>query len=161
MRRVVRAVRPRARPGLESSIRRAGGPTDRLAAPFVRPPGADGVEVLQAEAERVHAAVARGAGRVGPVLLHPLSQCAGVGPRSLPSLSASTPDGGGDGGVPRMFSRIHLPRLTGEVRVGFDVAARMLAWVSTPPRGVPASETRRNQSPDDAAECRSAAPGAR
>ena len=46
-----------------------------------------------------------------------------------------------------MFSRIHLPRLTGEVRFGLDVAARTLAWVSTPPRGVPASETRRNQSP--------------
>ena len=68
-------------------------------------------------------------------------------PWSLPSFSASTPDGGGDGGAPRMFSRIHLPRLTGEVRFGLDVAARTLAWVNTPPRGVPASETRRNQSP--------------
>ena len=46
-----------------------------------------------------------------------------------------------------MFSRIHLPRLTGDVRVGLDVAARMLACVSTPPRAVPASETRRNSSP--------------
>ena len=52
------------------------------------------------------------------------------------------------GGVPRMFSRIHLPRLTGEVRVGLDVAARTLAWVSTPPLGVPASETRRKASPE-------------
>ena len=35
---------------------------------------ADGVEVLEAEAERVHPAVARGAGRVGPVPLHPLAE---------------------------------------------------------------------------------------
>ena len=66
---------------------------------------------------------------------------------SLPSFKASTPDGGGDGGAPRMFSRIHLPRLTGEVRFGLDVAVRTLACVNTPPRGVPASETWRNQSP--------------
>ena len=71
---------------------------------------------------------------------------------AAPSFRASTPDGGGAGGVPRMFSRIHLPRLTGEVRVGFDVAARTLAWVSTPPRGVPASETRRKPSPRDAGD---------
>ena len=31
-------------------------------------------------------------------------------------------------------SRIHLPRFTGEVRVGFDVTVRTLACVSTPPR---------------------------
>ena len=65
----------------------------------------------------------------------------------LPSFNASTPDGGGDGGEPRMFSRIHLPRLTGEVRFGFDVAVSTLAWVNTPPLGVPANDTRRNQSP--------------
>src|SRR2546427_382939 len=32
-------------------------------------------------------------------------------------LSAGTFGNGGGGGVPRMFSRIHLPRMTGEVRV--------------------------------------------
>ena len=78
-------------------------------------------------------------------------RCRSVPPmsQSLPSLSASTPEGGGGGGVPRMFSRIHLPRLTGEVRVGLDVDARTLAWVSTPPRDVPASDTRRKPSPDN------------
>ena len=43
-------------------------------------PGADGVEVFQSEAQRVHAPVARGAGRVGPVPFHPLAQRAAVGP---------------------------------------------------------------------------------
>ena len=64
----------------------------------------------------------------------------------LPS-TLSTPVGGGGGGAPRRFSRIHLPRLTGEVRVGFEVTAKTLACVRTPPRGVPTSETRRNDSP--------------
>ena len=81
------------------------------------------------------------------MLLHPLRGACRRAPTPLSSFRASTPDGGGGGGVPRMFSRIHLPRLTGEVRVGLDVAVRMLACVSTPPRGVPASETRRNPSP--------------
>src|SRR5438477_275256 len=34
------------------------------------------------------------------------------------SFSGGTFGGGGGGGVPRMFSRIHLPRRTGEVRFG-------------------------------------------
>ena len=46
-----------------------------------------------------------------------------------------------------MFSRIHRPRFTGEVRVGFEVAVKTLAIVITPPREVPSSETRRNASP--------------
>ena len=58
------------------------------------------------------------------------------------SLSASTPAGGGAGGAPRMFSRIHRPRFTGDVRVGFEVAVKTLAIVITPPREVPSSETR-------------------
>ena len=33
-----------------------------------------------------------------------------------------------------MFSRIHLPRFTGDVRAGLLVSVRMLACVSTPPR---------------------------
>ena len=33
------------------------------------------------------------------------------------SFSDGTSAGGGGGGVPRKFSRIHLPRITGEVRV--------------------------------------------
>ena len=48
---------------------------------------------------------------------------------------------GGGGGRPSRFSRIHLPRFTGEVRVGFEVMVRMLAWVRSPTRPVPLSET--------------------
>ena len=42
--------------------------------------------------------------------------------------------GGGGGGEPRMFSSIHLPRITGEVRVAYEVTVRMLPWPSRPPR---------------------------
>ena len=35
--------------------------------------------------------------------------------------------GGGLGGMPRTWPRIHLPRFTGEVRVGLDVRVRTLA----------------------------------
>ena len=38
-----------------------------------------------------------------------------------------TPGGGGGGGVLRIFSRIHLPRITGEVRVGYEDTVRILA----------------------------------
>ena len=37
------------------------------------------------------------------------------------SSSSSTSGGGGGGGVPRICSKIHLPRSTGEVRVGWLV----------------------------------------
>ena len=42
------------------------------------------------------------------------------------SLSAGTSGNGGGGGVPLRFSRIHLPRITGEVRVAYDVTVRTL-----------------------------------
>ena len=58
--------------------------------------------------------------------------------------------GGGGGGVPRMFSRIHLPRTTGEVRSGYDVTVRMLPWPSSPPRTLSGSRvTRRKWLPRD------------
>jgi hypothetical protein len=38
----------------------------------------------------------------------------------------STPSGGGGGGVPSKFARIHWPRLTGDVRFGADVTVKML-----------------------------------
>jgi hypothetical protein len=47
-------------------------------------------------------------------------------PSTVLSLSAGTLGGGGGGGVPRMFSRIHLPRSTGDVRSACDGTARML-----------------------------------
>ena len=46
-------------------------------------------------------------------------------------------------GAPRRFSSTHLPRKTGDVRVGYDVTIKMLPCVKMPPRSVPASETRR------------------
>ncbi len=36
--------------------------------------------------------------------------------------------------MPNRFSSTHLPRFTGEVRVGFDVTVNTLACVNTPPR---------------------------
>ena len=48
--------------------------------------------------------------------------------------SSGTSGGGSGGGEPRMFSRIHLPRFTGDVRPGLLVSVRMLACVSTPAR---------------------------
>ena len=80
-------------------------------------PAADGVVVLQTEAERVHVAVAGRAHRVGAMLLELLAQR----PRRPPpaaSSSGGTSGGGGGGGVPRIFCRTYLPRITGEVRVG-------------------------------------------
>ena len=35
---------------------------------------------------------------------------------------------GGGGGAPRRFSSTHLPRITGEVRVGYDVTASARPW---------------------------------
>ena len=50
------------------------------------------------------------------------------------SWSVGTFGGGGGGGVPSNCSSTHLPRFTGEVRVGFDVTVKMLACVINPPR---------------------------
>ena len=68
-----------------------------------------------------------------------LLRCAAICARRLAALSTtapagklSLPGGGAGGGASRRLSRIHLPRLTGEVRVGFEVSARMLAWPSRP-----------------------------
>ena len=47
-------------------------------------------------------------------------------PASPVGFSSGTFGGGGGGEAPRMFSRIHLPRTTGEVRSGWDVTVRML-----------------------------------
>ena len=42
--------------------------------------------------------------------------------------------GGAGGGVPRMFSRMYLPRSTGDVRFGYDVTVSTLPWPSRPRR---------------------------
>ena len=77
---------------------------------------ADGIVVFERETERVHRRVARSAHRIGAVLFHLLPHGAGEGP-PLASIEP-TPGGGGGGGVFSTFSSIHLPRSTGEVRVG-------------------------------------------
>ena len=46
--------------------------------------------------------------------------------------SGGTFGSGGGGGVPSRFSRIHLPRTTGDVRSGYDVTVRMLPCPSRP-----------------------------
>ena len=83
-----------------------------------RAPDADGVEVLEREAERVHQRVAARAARIArdaPRAARGSSACG----RSPPESSRSgTSGGGGGGGTPSRFSRIHLPRTTGEVRSG-------------------------------------------
>ena len=50
---------------------------------------------------------------------------------------AGTSSGGGGGGVPRMRSRTHAPRSTGEVVVPLAVTFSTLAIVNTPPRWLP------------------------
>jgi hypothetical protein len=63
-----------------------------------------------------------------------LARCFSIRSRSestFPSEPASgkvgTLGGGGCGGTPSRFVRIHFPRSTGEVRFGYDVTVRMLA----------------------------------
>ena len=67
-------------------------------------------------------------------------------PRSFSS-RAGTSGGGGGGGAPRRFSRIHLPRSTGEVRLGYDETVRTLACRQTPPRPLPVRSTLRKSCP--------------
>src|SRR4029453_10726524 len=68
--------------------------------------------------------------------------------RGLPSAASSfnggTFGGGGEGGTPRRFVRIHLPRSTGDVRFGYEVTVRMLAWPNSPRRASDGTATRRN-----------------
>ena len=85
------------------------------------------IEVLQAKAHRVHDLVARRADRVarGAASRRCRSEVTFMAAASL-SRFVSTPGGGTGAGVPSRFSRIHLPRVTGEVRVATDVTVRML-----------------------------------
>src|SRR4029453_17502831 len=71
--------------------------------------------------------------------------------RGLPSADSSfnggTFGGGGEGGTPRRLVRIHFPRSTGDVRLGYDVTIRMLAWPSNPRRASLGTLMRRNWLP--------------
>ena len=67
---------------------------------------------------------------------HPLAQRSGF-LRALGRLFSrygGTSGGGTGGGLPSIFSRIHLPRDTGDVRVATDVTVSMLPWPSSPRR---------------------------
>ncbi len=64
------------------------------------------------------------------------------------SSKAGTDGGGGGGGALSRFSRIHLPRSTGEVRVEYDEIVSTLACARIPPpRLVLLTSTRRNSGP--------------
>ena len=119
----------------------------RPARPAVaRPPRADGVEVLQRQP-------------AGSIMRWQLAhagflRCCSIRSRTDRGLRASTSSsnggttsGGGGGGEPSMFSRIHLPRSTGDVRCG----VRRHHQHARPCRAAPArsscSVTRRNWLP--------------
>ena len=82
----------------------------------LRPPVADRVEVFERKAQRIHDAVAGIARRLGAVQLHDLADRLGF-LAFLVLLESLDIGGGAAGGVPRMFSRINAPRMTGAVRL--------------------------------------------
>ena len=55
--------------------------------------------------------------------------------------------GGGGGGAPSMFASSHRPRIVTDVRLGYDVTVRTLAWPSSPPRVPSVNVTRRKWLP--------------
>src|SRR3982751_2969486 len=80
-----------------------------------------------------------------------LARCSSIVSRSergLPfsdwAFNGGTFGGGGVGGTPSRLVRIHLPRCTGEVRLGYDVTVRMLACPNRPRRASFGTFTRRN-----------------
>ncbi len=73
-------------------------------------------------------------------MLRPAARARAALAATVLSSSAGTSGGGGGGGVPSRFSRIHLPRITGDVRVAYDVTVRMLPCRSRPPRCAAGSE---------------------
>ena len=85
--------------------------------------------------------------RIVAVLLHPLPDRRGLLRALSFSFNGGTLGGGRGGGVPRRFSRTHLPRATGDVRLATDVTSRKLAWPSKPRRSRPERVTRRNRLP--------------
>ena len=110
-------------------------------------PLADGVEVLEREADRIDVAMARGAHRVGAMPLELLAH--GGRPvlvRALREIAARTA-GGGSGGVFSRFEMMYLPRSTGDVRLATDVIDRMLPWPSRPRRFGSVTGTRRKREP--------------
>src|ERR1043166_2905707 len=66
---------------------------------------------------------------------------------SLFSFKDGTLGGGGGGGAPRTFSRIHLPRMVGAVRLAYDVTVKILALPKRPRRTTSLKVTRRKWLP--------------
>ena len=114
-----------------------------------------------AKPERIHQLVAARAHRVRAVLLHPLAHRSAACRPLLVLLERRHVGGGGGGGVPSRFSRIHLPRTTGEVRSACDVTIRMLPLPEQPlPRFV-GQRARGGTGCRRRSGCRSAWPAAR
>ena len=63
--------------------------------------------------------------------------------------------------MPRIFSRTHLPRATGEVRFATEVTSRKLAWPSKPAARVVRSRGPGGSGCREHPECRSASPASR
>ena len=86
------------------------------------------VEVLEAEAQRVHARVTARAHRIRAMQLEHLAHRCGLA-RLVALLESwcSRWEAAAARGAARMFSSSHFPRMVGEVRVGYDVTASTLA----------------------------------
>ena len=103
--------------------------------PFLVAPHAHRIEIFQAQPDGIKAGVARGAQRRVAVYCQSLAQGRLLVCRAHSAASnGGTFGGGGGGGVPRMLFKTNTPRFTGEVRSGFDVMARTVPSVITPPR---------------------------
>ena len=90
------------------------------------PPLSDQIEGLEREPNRVHDRMARRAARVGAVAFEPLTNRQRRRPERAGFWLVSTPGGGCGTGAPRRFSRIRLPRFTGDVRSPADVTVSRL-----------------------------------
>ena len=117
-----------------------------------------------AKPERIDHRVAAGARRVRAVLRH--AARASSAPRrgclARPPRAAGTSARRAGGGVPSRFSRIHLPRSTGDVRFGVRRHRQDAAVPEQAARGCrSASVTRRKWLAVHVRECRSAARAAR
>ena len=88
------------------------------------------------------------------------SRTVALAPFALSS-SAGTFGGGGGGGAPSMFSRIHLPRMTGDVRLAIRRHRQDAALPSRPPRGLSGRASRAGSGCRRRSGCRSASPAAR
>lgn len=97
-------------------------------------PAADAVEALQGKSGRIDLAMACGTDSIARCL----ANCSRIvlAPRMSGSI-AGTLSGGEGGVVPRMRSRTHAPRNTGEVVVPLAVTLSTPAIVNTPPRWLP------------------------